>query len=63
MPAKKAKRSTKDVKSLKSHGLTAKQAKTVKGGIIIIGGRLKTPANPIMPKWNLSGRADEGPKE
>jgi hypothetical protein len=52
MVTKKSKRSTKGVKSLKAKGVTAKQAKKVKGGIIIIGGRLQVPPSPIMPKWN-----------
>jgi hypothetical protein len=51
MVTKKAKRPTKRVGTLKNKSLSDKHAKRVKGGIIIIGGRLKTPANPTFEKW------------
>jgi hypothetical protein len=50
MPTKKTKRSTKSVKSLKTRGLTAKQAKNVKGGIIIINSRLGDPPGGTSPR-------------
>jgi hypothetical protein len=49
MVAKKGKRSTKSVTSLKAKSLSAKQAKAVKGGIIIVNSRLGSPPNPISP--------------
>jgi hypothetical protein len=36
MTTKKAKRSTRSVKSLKAKSLSGKQAKSVKGGIIVV---------------------------
>lgn len=50
MVAKKTKKSTKSVKSLKTRGLTAKQAKNVKGGIIIVNSRLIDAPDTTSPR-------------
>jgi len=53
---KKAKRSTRSVKSLKAKSLSGKQAKSVKGGIIVV-------CNPVYEKWAPTGPAEmpQGP--
>ena len=46
MTTKKAKRSARSVKSLKAKGLTGNQAKSVKGGIIVVCNQVSAKVMP-----------------